>query len=201
MNIRAKFEAVRLPKVLAELKFANQFLKVLSVCFFVLAFVAVALALVLVTRGPSIIALAPSGAILGVDGEPNAEKEVETALRKYISLRYSWDAKSVKDKLALARTFVHPNALRSFDSDLAEVQKFAIDRNVAQRGYAADVIIDLPRQVARVRGDRVTTIQGLTAAGPLNLTLQFESGPRTKLNPWGIYVSREKNELDRQSSF
>lgn len=194
MNIRAKLESVKLPKALADLKYANQFLKVFALCSFTLAFLCGALSIVLVSRGPLVIALAPGGSVLGIDGEPNAEKEVETALRKYISLRYTWDAKTVKEKLGQAREFVHQNAQRSFDSDLADVQKFATDRNVSQRGYASEVVVDLKGQVARVRGDRVTTIQGLTAAGNFNLTLSFESGPRTKANPWGIYIARERNE-------
>lgn len=194
MNIKARLEAVRLPKVLADLKFANQFLKVFALCTLFLCFASVTLAIVLVTRGPTVIALAPSGVILGIDDSSNPEREVETALRKYISLRYSWDAKTIKDKLSKAREFVNQSALKAFDYELAEVQKFAVDRGASQRGYASEVTIDLVKQSARVRGDRVTTIQGLTAAGPLVLTLQFESGPRTRANPWGIYVSKERNE-------
>lgn len=194
MNIKARLEAVKLPKVLADLKFANQFLKVFSLGSLLLCFASITLAIVILTQGPKVIALSPSGAILGIDESSNPEREVEAALRKYISLRYSWDAKTVKDKLSKAREFVNQSALKAFDSDLGEVQKFAIDRGASQRGYASELTVDLEKRSARVRGDRVTTIQGLTAAGPLTLTLQFESGPRTRANPWGIYVSKERNE-------
>jgi hypothetical protein len=47
---------------------------------------------------------------------------------------------------------------------------------------------------ALITGDRVTSIQGLKAAGNLKLQLTFESGQRTKENPWGIYITKEKEE-------
>lgn len=194
MNIRSRIENVKFPKALADLKHANQFLKVFALALSILSFAALSLAVVLITRGPNVITLTPSGAVLGIDEAPNPEKEVEAALRKYISLRYTWTPKSVKEKLGEARQFVHQNSLRSFDTDLLAVQKFATDRNVSQRGYVSEIRVDLEKQTAHVRGDRVTTIQDLTAAGELILVLQFESGPRTKTNPWGIYVGRERNE-------
>lgn len=194
MNITAKLRAAQLPKVIADLKYANQFLKIFALASLTLCFASIVLAIVLVSKGPHVIALAPSGETLSLDSQPNPERDVEMALRKYISLRYTWDSKNIRERLGLARVFVNSNALKSFDSDLAEVQKFAIDRNASQHGYVAEISIDLTKQVAHIQGDRVTTIQGLTAAGALVLSLQFESGPRTKANPWGIYVSKERNE-------
>jgi hypothetical protein len=40
----------------------------------------------------------------------------------------------------------------------------------------------------------VTSIQGLKAAGNLKLELTFESGSRTEGNPWGLYISKEREE-------
>lgn len=41
-------------------------------------------------------------------------------------------------------------------------------------------------------GDRITSIQSLKAAGDLKLELGFESGPRTFVNPWWVFISKEK---------
>lgn len=195
MNLKTKLETVKLPKLLADLKHANQFLKVyaLVASLTVVLCLGVFLALLAFIE-PKVMVLGPNGQVLSLDEKPNIEREIEAALRKYVQFRYSWDAKSVAENLKLARAFVHSSVVRSFDGDLAEVQKFSKDRNVSQRGYAASLTVDLSKQVAQVRGDRVTTIQGLTAAGPLALTLKFEFGPRTSANPWGIYVVREQNE-------
>lgn len=54
--------------------------------------------------------------------------------------------------------------------------------------------IDLKNSIAQIIGSRVTAIQNLKAAGELKLQLSFESGPRTKENPWGIYIRQEKEE-------
>lgn len=194
MNLKARFESVKLPQALAELKHANQFLKVFSLCSLVLSVLCVSLAILLLSKGPQIIALSPSATPLSVNEGPDPQMEVEAALRKYIATRYSWTPQDIKDRLSQAREFVHQSALSSFDRELSDVQKFAKDRNVSQRAYASEIKVDLSKRVARLKGDRVTVIQGLTAAGPLNLTLSFESGPRTKSNPWGIYIARERKE-------
>lgn len=195
MNLKTKLEAVKLPKLLADLKHANQFLKVYALTSSIIGILSLACFFTLLSiYEPKIVVLSPSGEVLSVDQKPNLELQVEAALRKYIQFRYSWDAKTVSENLKLARDFVHPSVVRSFDGDLVEVQKFSKERNVSQRGYASSISIDVAKQMAQVRGDRVTTIQGLTAAGPLALSLKFESGPRTRANPWGIYVVREQNE-------
>ncbi len=75
---------------------------------------------------------------------------------------------------------------------MASVVKFALDRDVLQRVYPTDMKVDLKSQTVFITGDRVTAVQGLKAAGNLNLALEFESGPRTLNNPWGIYITKEK---------
>ena len=180
--------------MVADLRHANQFLKVYALSSTILSIFCLAVVFLSIEREPTVIALGPSGQVLETEGALKPEVEIESALRRYIEFRYTWEPKTIRESLNRANDFVHPSTVKIFDADLMEVQKFALEKNVSQRGYASSISIDLQKQIAKVRGDRVTTIQGLTAAGPLALTLQFESGPRTKANPWGIYVVREKNE-------
>jgi hypothetical protein len=194
MNIRAKLESVKLPQVLAELRHANQFLKIYSAGATFLSLLCLSLVLLLLNKESEIIVLSETGSRLAINERPDPNAQVVSALTEYIKHRYSWEPKTIKTQLALARQFVRDSALKSFDSGLAEVEKFALERNVTQRGYAASIEVDLQKQIASVKGDRVTSIQGLTASGQLNLVLQFEPGPRTKANPWGIYIVRERNE-------
>lgn len=75
---------------------------------------------------------------------------------------------------------------------MQNVIRFSVDKIVAQRAYPVEIRVDLKKGVAVIEGDRITSIQGLKAAGDLRLELGFESGPRTGQNPWGVYVSKEK---------
>lgn len=194
MNLKRTLKACKLPRALAELKHANQVLKSFTFYSLILNILCVSLALTCFKRGPEIIALSHTGESMTLGELPNPEQEIERAIREYVSSRYSWDANSVKDHLDHARGFVIHKALKSFDVDLSGVQHFAIDRKVTQRAYVSSVEVDLAKQTAHILGDRITIIEGLTAAGPLLLTLSFESGPRSIHNPWGIYIVREKQE-------
>ena len=194
MNIRAKLESVKLPQVLAELRHANQFLKIYSASATILSILCLFSTLVLLNREAEVIVLSEAGSRLAINERPDNNAQVVAALSEYVKHRYSWEPKTIKAQLGFARQFVRDSALKSFDAGLSEVEKFASERNVTQRGYAVSFDVDLQKQVAVVKGDRVTSIQGLTASGQLSLVLQFESGPRTKANPWGIYIVRERNE-------
>ena len=51
--------------------------------------------------------------------------------------------------------------------------------------------LHVKKQVAKVEGDRITSILGVRAAGSLKLELHFKSGPHTPRNPWGVYIAKE----------
>lgn len=97
-------------------------------------------------------------------------------------------------KLKESEDFITPQAVRAFQVAVASVSKFSVDKIVTQRVYPDKIDIDLKNGTALVTGDRVTSIQGLKAAGDMRLELSFESGPRTKNNPWGLYISKEREE-------
>ncbi len=96
--------------------------------------------------------------------------------------------------LQAAAVFIPPSSQKAYQAATANVAKFAIEKGVLQRAYVNDVAVNLEKKTAKVTGDRVTAIQGLKAAGDLKLELSFESGPRTRENPWGIYITKEKEE-------
>lgn len=194
MNIRSKLEGTKLPQILAELRHANQFLKVYAVGSTILTALSLCLCFLSISKESQVVVLSANGSRIAIDDRPDPNTQVSTALSEYVRFRYTWDSKSIKQQLASAKNFVRSSALKSFDSNMVEVEKFAAERNVTQRGYAASIDVDFRKQSAIVKGDRVTSIEGLTAAGQLNLVLEFESGPRTKANPWGVYVVRERSE-------
>jgi DUF971 family protein len=123
---------------------------------------------------------------------PKPEDEIKLAITRYINFRYKWEAKTVLENIKKAESFIEPKSLAAFQNNMASVIKFSLDRDVLQRIYPADMKVDLKSQTVFITGDRVTSIQGLKAAGNLNLALEFEEGPRTQNNPWGVYITKEK---------
>lgn len=185
----------RLPKMLADLVHTNQFLKVFSLLSLLTTVLAIATTSFLGMRDLPVLTLTPSAEVLEATSPPKPEREIEKALRSYIEKRYKWGPSTVRRKLGEAKAFVLPSYIKAYESATKGIEKFAVEKQASQRVYPADhMSINVEKKVASISGDRITTIQGLRAAGDLKLELSFESGPRTQANPWGIYVTKEREE-------
>ncbi len=194
MNTKIKLEAAKLPKALSDLIHSNQFLKLFSIFSVAVSALSLILNLTMMNRAPLVLTLAADAKSLEQREMPKPEDEIKTAIKRYIELRYKWEPTSVKDRLKLAELFIAPQSLAAYQLATSNVSKFSIDRQVMQRVYADRVEVNLEKKTVAIFGDRVTAIQGLKAAGDLKLELSFDSGPRTRLNPWGIYVVKEREE-------
>jgi len=191
---RLNLSSVTMPKILADLKHANQLLKVFALFAFSLALVESLLLTTVLNKSVSVVALDVGGQRLELLELPNPEAEIENALREYVKRRYAWEPKTVSEQLKKASAFIHQSMRSQYFNGVSKVERFASDRGVSQMAYVDHVEVDLKNSSARITGNRVTTIQGLRAAGQLKLTLYFESSTRTPENPWGIYVRQEKEE-------
>lgn len=183
-----------LPKMIGDLMHSNQLLKVFSLLVIALLFMALGVVLVMATKEPLVITLGPDGKALEKTVIPKAEDQIREGIKRYIEKRYQWGPENVVKKLKESEEFITPQALKAFQSAVVSVAKFSTEKIVSQKVYAEKIEIDLAKKTAFITGDRVTTIQGLKAAGNLKLELTFESGPRTQENPWGIYISKEREE-------
>ncbi|MDZ4660416.1 MAG: hypothetical protein SGJ18_02225 [Pseudomonadota bacterium] len=152
---------------------------------------ALVLIFVLATRSPVVLTLNPNAQPINQVSLPNPELEVQSAMRRYLELRYQWTPETVKQKLAEALSMIHLSAMKAYLGAAANVVKFSTEKLVSQRVYATILTVDLRRRNVQILGDRITAIQSLKAAGDLKLELSFDFGPRTKENPWGIYVTKE----------
>lgn len=194
MNQTIQLKLSRYPKAMARLLHSNQFLKmfsagILGICLLLL------LALVsLIGQPPVVITLSEKGMPILEATQVNAEDHARAALNQYLSTRYTWTPETVKEHLNQTKAFILSKNLKAFQSASLGIQKFAAERSVSQKLYPGRIEVSMSKSVALVRGDRVTTIQGLKAAGDLKLELTFEAGTRTKENPWGIYITKEKEE-------
>jgi hypothetical protein len=192
MNQTIKLKLSRFPKTLGELAHSNQFLKVALFSAFLICSLQLGLLYYLSFRQLPVITLTPEGAVYQTTSLPHPSIEIEKAVREYLKHRYNWTPKNVATQVKQAEHYILPSTHKVYTSAMKGVVQFATEKSVEQRVYPNTVKIDLKKKTAFIDGDRITAIQGLKAAGDLQLELSFESGPRTEQNPWGIYFSREK---------
>lgn len=189
-----KLKSSELPKKVGELVHSNQFLKLFSLSGLGLLGLLLIAVIIMATKEPTVITLNVDGANLEKTTLPKVEDQIREGIKRYLEKRYQWEPKNVITKLKESEQFITPKAMRAFQSAVANVAKFSVDKVVSQRVYPTEIKVDLKSQTALITGDRVTSIQGLKAAGNLKLELTFEYGPRTKENPWGLYISKEREE-------
>lgn len=194
MNQTVLLKASKLPKVLGELAHSIQFLKVFSLSALGVSLLLTMTLALLVRRPPVILTLQPSAIPLDRVDAPRAVDQVRAAVARYIEKRYGWEPSTVSARLKEAQAFILPQSLKAFQGALAEVSRFSSERQVSQKAYPVDIRVDLAQRTVFVTGDRVTSIQGLKAAGDLKLALSFEDGPHTPENPWGVYITKEREE-------
>lgn len=183
-----------LPKMISVLAHTNQFLKVFSLSAIVLVFMVLGVILVMATKEPMVITLGPDGKAIERTVLPKAEDQIREGIKRYLEKRYQWEPENVIKKLKESEEFITPQALKAFRGAVSNVAKFSTEKIVSQKVYPEKIEIDLKKKTALITGERVTSIQGLKAAGNLKLELSFESGPRTQNNPWGLYISKEREE-------
>lgn len=194
MESKFKIKTAALPKMLADLSHSNQFLKVFSLASIGLCFFIVLFAVIVGSKEPLVFTLSPSALELERSKPPKPEDEISEAVRAYIERRYKWDPSNVVKRLQDAEAFVFPNAMKAYQSAVVTIVRFSTEKQVSQKVYPEKMSVSLEKKTVSISGDRITAIQGIKAAGDLRLELSFESGPRTRSNPWGVYITKEKEE-------
>ncbi len=189
-----KLKKSELPMKIGELIHSNQFLKLFSFMAIELVAIALIIVTIMATKEPIVISLNVDGVNLEKTVLPKVEDQIREGIKHYLEKRYQWGPENVIRKLKESEEFITPKAMRAFQGAVSNVAKFSVEKIVSQRIYPSDIEIDLKTQTALVTGDRVTSVQGLKAAGNLKLELTFETGPRTKENPWGLYITKEREE-------
>ena len=187
-------EMAKFPKILGSLMHSNQFMKTTAFAMSVLLVLTLILLFISVTKDPVVLTFNSKSQLLEPNGRPNVEDDVRSAISNYLKLRYQWEPESVEVNLFAAKSFINSNNLDLFVGATKPIIKFSKERLVSQSAYANKIEINLTKQTAFIAGDRITSIQGLKAAANLRLELSFNYGNRTRTNPWGIYITKEKEE-------
>lgn len=192
MNESVQLKIRKLPKALAELSHSNQFLKISAFSAYLICGLLITLLFYQAIKPTAVLTLAPDGSFYQEAPKPDPKIEIERAVREYMKYRYNWTPKTVAGQVTKAGAFILPSTKKTYESSMQNVVRFSAEKIVAQRAYPFEIQVDLKKSIVVLSGDRITTIQGLKAAGDLRLELTFESGPRTDENPWGVYISKEK---------
>lgn len=191
MKTQLQLQMKKFPQAIADLTHSNQFLKMSAFSAYIICGLLITLLFFQMIRPTRVLTLAPDANLYQQAPKPKPEIEIERAIREYIKYRYNWEPKTVAKRIDDAEAFILPGTRKTFAGSMANVVRFSTEKMVGQKAYAEKVIVDLGKNEVRVTGDRVTSIQGIKAAGDLSLKLSFESGPRTEANPWGIYIQKE----------
>jgi hypothetical protein len=168
--------------------------KIFSLLSLSLVFASFLVIFYLTHQEPLILTFNSDGKNLDKMAMPKAEDLIKEGVIRYLEKRYTWMPSDVQKRLKESSFFVSPTSQKAFSEALANIIRFSLEKQVAQKVYPANIEINMKDGTALITGDRVTSIQGLKAAGNLKLQLTFESGQRTKENPWGIYITKEKEE-------
>ncbi len=194
MNQKIQLKIKKLPRALAELSHSNQFLKMSAFCSYGVCLLLVALCIYQAAKPPVVFSFAPDASVYQNSEMPNPENEIKQAIKAYIERRYKWEPKTVRGQLEGAKVFIDSALTKNYDTAASNVARFSIEKSVSQRVFTNKILVNLSKRSVSVSGDRITEIQGLKAAGDLKLELSFDYGARSLTNPWGIYVTKEREE-------
>ena len=185
------------PQIVQEFAEENFNLKMLSFVLLGTTFLSLLLVLILVRRGPTVVALTSSGEVSTIDTKIT-DLQVESAARKYIFYRYSWNPETISTQLQKARFFVDPSLMNSFESSMVTTKRYVAQKKVTERVYPRVLTVDFKSKTVTIVADRIDAFGNLKAATTLNLALNFEIGERTVTNPWGVYVAKETESAGSQ---
>lgn len=148
---------------------------------------------VLVFRGPVVVALEAdeSSLVSGEVAQSQIQAEADRVVRSFIRDHYNWDAKSVEASFARAASYVASGFQKDFLAENTQQVKLAREKNLTQKFFVVDASFDGATRKVRVLGERIIVVDGLRAASPLELEVGFEYGPRTEANPEGVYITSE----------
>jgi hypothetical protein len=171
-------------------------LKVLSALLLATTIIALVAILILIKRGPKVMALDSSGSIAILETKIT-DRQIEAMAKEYLKYRYCWSPVDIGDALKKAKFFVMPQLVPAFERSMISVKKFVTEKKVTQRIYPRSVKVDSNSKTISIVSDRFTEFDQLKAATEMKLTLEFALGERTVINPWGIFITKETEETSQ----
>ena len=183
-------------EIWADEEAQNSILKWLLVFSFVVITAQTSVLCVLSLRKPVLIAIGEKDTQVLTFEKPKPDllrSELSRTVQKYVEAHYNWDFNTIEFAHKDAAKYVADKFQKSFIGANQEQIKQARERKVIQHVYLSKPVeVDTEKLTARVTVDRIFSVEGLKATAPLTLEISFEYGPRTEMNPEGVYITGEK---------
>lgn len=196
MTNKIKLQFNKVPEMLRDLSKQNMNLKNLCLALGALLFLSVIANLFQSQKNTQIVALDAFGSITKIETKVT-DLQVESAAKEYLNYRYGWSYKTIEEELDKAKLFVHPSLVNSFSKSMLGTIKYVKEQKVTQRVYPKSIEVDLKKKVIKLTADRITDFDGLKAVTDLKLVLNFEIDTRSVVNPWGVYITKESEEVGK----
>jgi len=184
----------KLPKMLSSIGQAHEVMKFSLVVTIVLFLLTLVILIYQVSKDPLVLTFNTSAERLTPNDMPKLEGQVTQAVKYYIDHRYNWEPSDIEKKLSISRLLVKDSVRDLFSKAVIPIISFSKERNVTQKVYVSETGLNLSKKSILINGDRITSVQGLKAVGNFKLELSFDYGERTLHNPWGIYITKEKED-------
>ena len=120
------------------------------------------------------------------------EAEAKRVITAYLQSRHTWEPATVQTSIGKASRFVDESFRRSFLQANDTQIKIAQEKKITQKFYVSKFDLDLEKETAAVKGDRILTIDGFRAVNTLSFKLSLRMGERTEQNPEGVYIISEQ---------
>lgn len=173
----------------------NRLLKALLLFLLTLCLTQTVTLTILALRTPPLIAVSSteSRVLSIIPPKPELfEAEVKRAASAYILAHYNWEWNKIDDAFKSASRFVHPDFTKKFLAANEAQIKISKEKKVSERFYLSETFHDPKTKTIQVSGDRILIVEGLRAANPMQIAVEYDFGPRTENNPEGVYITGER---------
>lgn len=184
------------PKLIEEFAKENFNLKTLIGGLIAITFLNGVILAFMLRRGPIVVPLQADGSIGKVDSHVT-EAQVESAVKEYLIYRYTWNDSTISSQIKKAEFFIAPALVRTFEKAMTDTLKYVREKKVTERVYPREMAVNFKEGSVAVTADRITEFNGLKAATEMRLTLNFDLGDRTLINPWGVFITKETEKASQ----
>lgn len=173
----------------------NNILKYLLLLFTFISTAELVLICVLAFKKPLIISVNDQDTTIMEQGGPAADtilREIGRAIKKYLRNRHNWDWSNIEDKMKSGAQYVAPEFREKFLIRSQEQARIAKEKQVTQKLFVEEPLIDQKERRAVVKTERVLIVSGIRAAQEMVFEINYTLGARTNANPEGVYITSDE---------
>lgn len=173
----------------------NNILKYLLLLFTFISTAELIVICVLVFKKPLIISVTSQATTMIEQVDPDTDailREIGRAIKKYLRNRHNWDWNNIEEKMKSGAQYVAPDFREKFLIRSQEQIRIAKEKQVTQKLFAEEPVVDQKEKRAVVKTERVLIVSGIRAAQEMVFEIAYTLGARTNANPEGVYVTSDE---------